>query len=55
MPLGIRDLLIALRKETGVGPRQLLWKTRRLMPLAHFLAVSTVSSILMKAGLIESK
>ena len=54
-PLEIRDALIELRKQTGVGPRQLLWKVRRLMPLAQLPAVSTVSSILMKAGLIESK
>ena len=54
-PIEIRDLLIALRKETGVGPRQLLWKVRRLMPLAQLPAVSTVSSILIRAGLIEAK
>ena len=54
-PIEIRDLLIALRKETGVGPRLLLWKVRRLMPLAQLPAVSTVSSILIRAGLIESK
>ena len=54
-PLEIRELLIALRKKTGVGPRQLLWKVHRLMPQVQLPAVSTVSSILMKAGLIESK
>ena len=54
-PIEIRNLLVELRKKTGVGPRQLLWKVHRLMPLAQLPAVSTVSSILMKAGLIESK
>ena len=54
-PIEILNLLVELRKKTGVGPRQLLWKVHRLMPLAQLPAVSTVSSILMKAGLIESK
>ena len=54
-PIEIRNLLIKLRKKIGVGPRQLLWNVRRLMPLAQLPAVSTVLSILTKAGLIESK
>ena len=48
-------MLVKLQKKSSVGPRQLLKKVRRSMPLAELPAVSTVSSILTKAGLIEFK
>lgn len=50
----VRDLLIGLRKRTGSGPRQLLWLARREGWDIELPAVSTVSSILKKAGLVKS-
>lgn len=49
----VRDLLIELRRETGAGPRQLLWLARKRYPGVGLPAPSTVSSILSKAGLVE--
>lgn len=49
----VRGVLIDLRRETGDGPRQLLWLARRRHPELALPAVSTVSAILKKAGLVE--
>ncbi len=49
----VQGLLIELRKETGDGPRQLLWLAKRRYPELALPSVSTVSSILKKAGLVE--
>jgi transposase InsO family protein len=49
----VRGILIELRKETGAGPRQLLWLARKRYPKVALPAASTVSSILLKAGLVE--
>jgi len=50
-----RDLLIRLRKKLGVGPRQLLWQARRVRPELALPSVSTVSAILLRAGLSLGK
>ena len=44
---------MALRKETGAGPRQLLFLARRRLPYDRLPAVSTVSLILRKEGLVD--
>lgn len=49
----VRGILVELRKETGAGPRQLLWLARKRYPGVILPAVSTVSSILENAGLVE--
>lgn len=49
----VRRLLVALRKETGAGPRQLLFLARRQLPYDRLPAVSTVSLILRKEGLVD--
>jgi transposase InsO family protein len=51
----VRRLLVALRKETGAGPRQLLFLARRQLPYDRLPAVSTVSLILRREGLVEPK
>jgi len=48
----LRELLVRLRKRTGSGPRQLLFLARREYPNMRLPAVSTVSSILRKEGLV---
>ncbi len=54
-PPSVRRLLVALRKETGAGPRQLLFLARRQLPYDRLPAVSTVSLILRREGLLEPK
>ena len=51
-PAAVRRLLVSLRKKTGAGPRQLLLLARRQMPRERLPAVSTVSLILRKEGLV---
>ena len=48
----LRELLVRLRKRTGSGPRQLLFLARREFPNMRLPALSTVSSILRKEGLV---
>jgi transposase InsO family protein len=52
-PPSVRRMPVALRKETGAGPRQLLFLARRRLPYDRLPAVSTVSLILRKEGLVD--
>ena len=54
-PVWLRETLVGLRLRTGSGPRQLLFLIGRGMPEVLLPSVSTVSSILRKAGLVEEK
>ena len=54
-PVWLRETLADLRLRTGSGPRQLLFLIGRGMPEVRLPSVSTVSSILRKAGLVEGK
>jgi transposase len=54
-PPSVRRLLVALRKETGAGPRQLLFLARRRPPYDRLPAVSTVSLILRREGVVKPK
>jgi transposase InsO family protein len=54
-PPSERRLLEALRKETGAGPRQLLFLARRRLPYGRLPAVITVSLILRREGLVDPK
>jgi transposase InsO family protein len=54
-PVWLRETLVDLRLRTGSGPRQLLFLIGRRMPEVRLPSVSTVSSILRKAGLVEGK
>jgi hypothetical protein len=46
---------VALRKETGAGPMQLLFLARRRLPYDRLPAVSTVSVVLRREGLVDLK